>query len=148
MLLFEQEVLHEEIKVSYQWKDVKINMCNEAWHLVGIYKDGLVVLTVAYHSYEALQSLARSLNKQTFQPDHWLLINNSPQSAGQIQLAAKCEISIIEGGEGDGFGQGCNRGLAQLHCQHWNGWVWLLNPDITLRESNILNSLRIFVMKE
>ena len=75
---------------------------------------GIALLTVAYHSHEALDSLARDLLRQTRQPCQWLLVNNSPESSGELRIRTRCPLSILQGREGDGFGEGCNRGLEKL----------------------------------
>ena len=109
--------------------------------MVSTSETGLVVLTVAYHSNKALRSLAKDLSDQSYQPGHWLIVNNSPNSGGSITLDAHCRISIINGHEGDGFGQGCNRGLDELHRQGWVGWIWLLNPDTTFLNDETLQQI-------
>ncbi len=103
---------------------------------------GLAIITVAYHSHKPLSDLANDLNLQTCQPEHWLIVNNSPRSAEPINLDVKCEFSIVNGEEGSGFGQGCNRGLDQLNDQGWTGWVWLLNPDTMFLELDTLEKLQ------
>ncbi len=94
------------------------------------------MLSVAYHSQQVLSDLAVSLGMQITQPYQWLVINNSPESAGSISLEASCKTTIIRGIEGEGFSEGCNRGLEQLQSSGWKGWVWLLNPDTTLPQQN------------
>ena len=99
---------------------------------------GLVVLTIAYHSNKSLQALARDLFDQTKQPKKWIIVNNSPESAGSINLKGPFPISVIKGVEGAGFGEGCNRGFEELISQGWPGWVWLLNPDIRIKEKETI----------
>ncbi len=103
----------------------------------------LVVLTVAYHSQESLVELSSHLHRQTCQPEKWLVVNNSPESAGALKLIAKCPILTIEGQEGDGFSQGCNRGLVALQNEQWSGWVWILNPDITFLDCKTIEKLKL-----
>ena len=98
----------------------------------------IVLLTVAYHSHQALVDLAGDLVEQKLQPKKWLVVNNSPLSVPPIQLEAQCNISLISGKEGEGFGQGCNRGLDYLQNQGWCGWVWLLNPDTELPDKETI----------
>jgi GT2 family glycosyltransferase len=49
---------------------------------------------------------------------------------------------LLEGQEGDDFSTGFNRGLNWLTSRGWNSWVWLLNPDVTLKDSNTLAKLK------
>ncbi len=102
---------------------------------------GIILLTVAYHSEKALLALAADLRRQTIQPQKWLVVNNSPQSSCVLDLQAYCPVNLIEGLEGDGFGQGCNRGLDHLEAEGWEGWVWLLNPDTELLANNTIELL-------
>jgi GT2 family glycosyltransferase len=119
-----------------------------------------VLLSVAYHSQGALERLAADLARQSFRPGTWLVVDNSPESAplnaqtlGQSACpcaasgktaggrAAGMLVELLRGREGDGFGAGCNRGLAHLARQGWRGWVWLLNPDIALPMGNEVERL-------
>jgi N-acetylglucosaminyl-diphospho-decaprenol L-rhamnosyltransferase len=47
-------------------------------------------------------------------------------------------LERLEGKEGAGFGEGCNQGLETLARDGWGGWVWLLNPDTSLGEPDLL----------
>ncbi len=105
-------------------------------------ESGLAMLTVAYHSQAALSLLSEDLKRQTFQPFKWLVVNNSPESAPPIRLEISCAVSIIDGQEGDGFGVGCNRGMAWLDRLGWKGWVWLINPDTSLPDPETIKNLR------
>lgn len=99
----------------------------------------LALVTVAYHSQQALESLAQDLARQQQCQFVWLLVNNAPLSAPlkQEQLACRgVEIQIINGQEGEGFGRGCNRAFEVLKAQGFKGWVWLLNPDTQLRRGD------------
>ena len=99
----------------------------------------LALVTVAYHSQQALESLAQDLARQQQCQFVWLLVNNAPLSAPlkQEQLACRgVEIQIINGQEGEGFGRGCNRAFEILKAQGFKGWVWLLNPDTQLRRGD------------
>ena len=110
---------------------------------MSIENHGLVVLTVAYHSHQALENLALDLARQRKPPKQWLVVNNSPNSEGPLKLDVPFDLFIIEGSEGDGFSQGCNAGLEQLQFQGWEGWVWLLNPDIALVEPDTIQCLEL-----
>ncbi len=101
----------------------------------------LVVLTVAYHSQQALKALAEDFGRQTKEPNLWIVVNNSPQSAEPLLIGDKGYIKILEGNEGDGFGIGCNRGLDYLLDHQWEGWVWLLNPDAVLLETSTIEDI-------
>ena len=99
----------------------------------------LALVTVAYHSQQAIESLAQDLARQQQCQFVWLLVNNAPLSAPlkQEQLACReVEIQIINGQEGEGFGRGCNRAFDVLKAQGFKGWVWLLNPDTQLRRGD------------
>jgi N-acetylglucosaminyl-diphospho-decaprenol L-rhamnosyltransferase len=99
----------------------------------------LALVTVAYHSQQAIESLAQDLARQQQCQFVWLIVNNAPLSAAlkPEQLACKgVEIKIISGQEGEGFGRGCNRAFEVLEAQGFKGWVWLLNPDTNLRRGD------------
>lgn len=99
----------------------------------------LALVTVAYHSQQALESLAQDLARQEQCQFVWLLVDNAPLSAPlkPEQLACRgVEIQIINGQEGEGFGRGCNRAFDHLAAAGFNGWVWLLNPDTQLRRGD------------
>jgi len=102
------------------------------------------VVTVAYGSGASLPSLADDLARQSQPPSHWVLVDNSPMSA---PLAVEClgrgplQPLRVEGHEGAGFGEGCNRGFEALRSLGWTGWIWLLNPDIGLPEGRELERL-------
>lgn len=99
----------------------------------------LALVTVAYHSQQALESLAMDLARQEQCQFVWLLVDNAPLSAPlkPEQLACRgVEIQIINGQEGEGFGRGCNRAFDHLAAAGFNGWVWLLNPDTQLRRGD------------
>lgn len=99
----------------------------------------LALVTVAYHSQQALESLAQDLARQEQCQFVWLLVDNAPLSAPlkPEQLACRgMEIQIINGQEGEGFGRGCNRAFDHLAAAGFNGWVWLLNPDTQLRRGD------------
>ncbi|MFM7675659.1 MAG: glycosyltransferase family 2 protein [Synechococcus sp.] len=103
----------------------------------------LAILTVAYHSQAPLEQLAADLARQGRGPDRWLVVDNAPISAPLRISGALAALPLerIEGREGAGFGEGCNRGLAALASQGWQGWVWLLNPDTSLQEPGLIESL-------
>ena len=109
---------------------------------MSIKTNSIVILTIAYHSQPSLLSLGRDLARQSSHPDRWIVVDNSPLSAEKINLNAPFPISVIRGEEGAGFSEGCNRGLDLLLTQNWDGWVWLLNPDICLKEDNIIADLK------
>ena len=99
----------------------------------------LALVTVAYHSQQALESLAQDLARQQQCKFRWLLVDNAPLSSPLKPEQLGCrevEIQIINGQEGDGFGRGCNRAFEVLKAQGFNGWVWLLNPDTQLRRGD------------
>lgn len=117
----------------------------------GQQQDGapLAILTVAYCSHEPLKLMAHELMQQTVSPFTWLIVDNSPDTAGPIECTLRersetierLNIKVISGIDGDGFGAGCNRGFAELESTGWNGWIWLLNPDILFKKSNTLEQL-------
>ena len=99
----------------------------------------LALVTVAYHSQQALESLAMDLARQEQCQFVWLLVDNAPLSAPlkPEQLACRgVEIQIINGQEGEGFGRGCNRAFDHLAAAGFNGWVGLLNPDLQMRRGH------------
>lgn len=102
-------------------------------------------MTVAYHSQEPLEGLAADLIRQTQPPLQWLVVDNAPLSSPlrrKGSLAApesdRLALLIVGGEEGAGFGEGCNRALDILERQGWTGWVWLLNPDASLPEPDLI----------
>ena len=92
----------------------------------------LAIITVGYNSNFSLRSLAGSLEKQTVKPSLWIVVDNAPVSSPVFMPKPTFPNIIINGKEGDGFGQGCNNGLSYLDNQSWQGWTWLLNPDTIL----------------
>ncbi len=106
------------------------------------------MVTVAYASAAVLPALARDLAAQSSPPDLWLLVDNSPQSAPldpdllTTAAAAGLKLRPIGGHEGAGFAAGCNQALDLLAEEHWDGWVWLLNPDTGLPIGDELACLR------
>lgn len=105
----------------------------------------LAIVTVAYHSQAPLEGLAADLIRQTQPPIQWLVVDHAPLSAplrrtGSLAApeADRLGLQIVRGEEGAGFGEGCNRGFAILERQGWTGWVWLLNPDASLPEPDLI----------
>ena len=84
-----------------------------------------VVLSVAYHSLEALQQLGADLARQSLHPFRWLVVDNSPESAplraSDLSGGGGLPLDLVAGREGDGFGAGCNRGFEHLSRQGWGG---------------------------
>ena len=103
----------------------------------------LAILTVAYHSQGPLERLAADLARQGRRPERWLVVDNAPASAPLRITPALAALPLerIEGQEGAGFGEGCNRGLSALASEGWGGWVWLLNPDTSLAEPQLIETL-------
>ncbi|WP_322774148.1 glycosyltransferase family 2 protein [Synechococcus sp. CBW1107] len=106
-----------------------------------------VVLSVAYHSLDALQQLGRDLARQSLLPFCWLVVDNSPESAplrpGDLTAAGDLQLELVTGRERDGFGSGCNRGFEHLARRGWGGWIWLLNPDTALPAGDELERLSL-----
>lgn len=104
-----------------------------------------VVLSVAYHSLDALQQLGCDLARQSLHPFCWLVVDNSPQSAplraSDLGAGGVLQLELVAGREGDGFGAGCNRGFEYLARRGWEGWIWLLNPDTALPTGHELERL-------
>ncbi len=104
-----------------------------------------VVLSVAYHSLDALQQLGCDLARQSLHPFCWLVVDNSPQSAplraSDLIAGGVLQLELVAGLEGDGFGAGCNRGFEYLARRGWEGWIWLLNPDTALPTGHELERL-------
>lgn len=108
----------------------------------------LAIVTVAHHSDAVLPTLALGLANQGLAPAHWVVVDNSPLSspvASERLKVSGCApplaLRLLQGEEGDGFGEGCNRALAWLEQQGWRGWVWLLNPDTVLPRADALQNL-------
>jgi N-acetylglucosaminyl-diphospho-decaprenol L-rhamnosyltransferase len=100
----------------------------------------LAILTVAYRSQQPLEQLATDLARQSLKPNRWLVVDNAPRSA-PLRISEPLKglpLECLEGKEGAGFGEGCNQGLEALAREGWGGWVWLLNPDTTLGEPDLL----------
>jgi N-acetylglucosaminyl-diphospho-decaprenol L-rhamnosyltransferase len=103
-----------------------------------------VVVTVAYDSGAVLPALAADLARQSRPPRAWLVVDNSPLSAPlclETLAAPNLAVRPLAGGEGDGFGAGCNRAFDRLEAEGWHGWVWLLNPDTALPRGEELAQL-------
>jgi N-acetylglucosaminyl-diphospho-decaprenol L-rhamnosyltransferase len=103
-----------------------------------------VVVTVAYDSGAVLPGLATDLARQSRPPEAWLVVDNSPLSAPlavETLAAPGLAVRPLSGGEGEGFGAGCNRALERLDAEGWRGWVWLLNPDTALPRGHELAQL-------
>ncbi|MCS5698521.1 glycosyltransferase [Cyanobium sp. FGCU-52] len=103
-----------------------------------------MVVTVAYDSGAVLPALAADLARQSRPPRAWLVVDNSPLSAPlRLETLAIPPLAVhrLAGGEGDGFGAGCNRALDRLEAEGWRGWVWLLNPDTALPRGEELAQL-------
>ena len=103
-----------------------------------------MVVTVAYDSGAVLPALAADLTRQSRPPRHWLVVDNSPLSAPlclETLAAPNLAVRRLAGGEGDGFGAGCNRAFDRLAAEGWRGWVWLLNPDTALPRGEELAQL-------
>ena len=72
-----------------------------------------------------------------------MVVNNSPASDDLLELNLPFPTSFIDGEEGDGFSKGCNRAFDELIKQNWQGWIWLLNPDISLKHANSIEKLQV-----
>ena len=108
---------------------------------MSIENQGIVLLSVAYHSDKPLRKLADELSLQTKRPKRWIVIDNSPLTSTQIEIHTEFKTDIVVGKEGDGFAKGCNLGLDFLLEIGWEGWVWLLNPDTELQNKNLIKEL-------
>lgn len=104
-----------------------------------------VVLSVAYHSLDALQQLGSDLERQSLPPVCWVVVDNSPESAplkaSELTTGSRLKVELVTGQQGDGFGGGCNRGFEHLALHGWGGWIWLLNPDTALPGGDELQRL-------
>lgn len=101
---------------------------------------GLAIVTVAYASQAPLEHLAADLSRQRRLPQRWLVVDNAPSSS-PLRLSSALRAAAaerVEGREGEGFGEGCNRAFERLAAERWEGWVWLLNPDTTLADATVL----------
>jgi len=103
----------------------------------------LVIVSVAYDSQGPLERLAEDLALQTLRPKRWLVVDNAPRSA-PLQLTPPllqvgCERIVAE--EGGGFGSGCNRAFDALAAEGWQGWIWLVNPDVSLPDPALIAQL-------
>ncbi|MBD2550363.1 glycosyltransferase family 2 protein [Microcystis elabens FACHB-917] len=110
----------------------------------GQHRAELAIVTVAYHSQAPLERLAADLALQNHWPQRWLVVDNAPQSA-PLRLSPRLKalpVERISGREGAGFGEGCNRGFEILAALGWQGWVWLLNPDISLVDPDVIGRLQ------
>ena len=103
----------------------------------------LTILTVAYHSQAPIEQLGADLARQSRLPQRWLVVDNAPDS-NPLQITpplAALPLKRISGVEGAGFGEGCNQGFQSLAAEGWQGWVWLLNPDASLGEPDLIERL-------
>ena len=101
----------------------------------------LVVVSVAYHSAEPLAKLAADLARQQLPPQRWLVVDNSPLSAPLAaealqRILGPVPLQLLLGEQGQGFGVGCNRAFDWLAAAGFKDWVWLLNPDTSLRRGD------------
>lgn len=115
----------------------------------------LAIITVAHHSQRPLEALARQMAEQSEPPAHWIVVDNAPLSAplqrrGALagDTAACLGLEFLTGVEGAGFGAGCNQGLEWLAQREWTGWVWLLNPDTSLPEVDLLARLALLLAQQ
>ena len=107
----------------------------------------LVVVSVAYHSQRPLTSLAADLARQTQPPQSWMVVDNAPDSGplDPAPLQAKLgpiPLRVLQGRQGWGFAAGCNTAFAALQQRGYRGWIWLLNPDISLPAGHELERLQ------
>ena len=107
----------------------------------------LVVVSVAYHSQSPLTSLAKDLARQTHPPQRWVVVDNAPELAPLDPTAIRAvlgtvPLQLVLGRQGWGFAAGCNAAFDALDQWGYRGWIWLLNPDVSLPAGNELESLQ------
>ena len=113
----------------------------------------LVVVSVAYHSQRPLASLAADLSRQIQPPQSWMVVDNAPESAPldpdplQAALGA-VPLRLLKGSQGGGFAAGCNAAFDALEQLGYRGWIWLLNPDVSLPAGNELESLQLLLQDQ
>ena len=107
----------------------------------------LVVVSVAYHSQSPLTSLAEDLARQTHPPQSWVVVDNAPELAPLDPTPLRAvlgtvSLQLVLGRQGWGFAAGCNAAFDALEQLGHRGWIWLLNPDVSLPTGNELESLQ------
>ena len=110
----------------------------------------LVVVSVAYHSQSPLTSLAQDLARQNHPPQSWVVVDNAPELAPLDPTPLRAVLGAVplrelQGRQGWGFAAGCNAAFDALEQWGYRGWIWLLNPDVSLPAGNELVSLQLLL---
>lgn len=88
----------------------------------------LGVVTVSYHSQEALEGLIASLAESAVAPAATVVVNNAPED--QLELPALDGLSVVPAPGNVGYGGGINLGARALPPEV--EWVLVTNPDVRL----------------
>ena len=96
----------------------------------------LGVVTVSYHSQDALEGLVDSLADSGVAPAATVVVNNAPDDA--LELPALAGLTIIAAPGNLGYGGGINLGARALPPEV--EWLLITNPDVRL-EADALGTL-------
>lgn len=86
----------------------------------------LAVVTVSYHSRDALAGLIESLGSSSLAPAETVVVNNAPED--RLELPDLEGLRVVEAGRNLGYGAGINRGVHSLPPEI--EWVLITNPDV------------------
>lgn len=96
----------------------------------------LAVVTVSYHSQEALEGLIESLGASGVMPAATIVVNNA--SDDRLELPALAGLKVVAAPKNLGYGGGVNLGARALPADV--EWVLITNPDVRL-EADALGTL-------
>lgn len=101
----------------------------------------LAIVVVNYHCTAEIKRLLDSIGRSLLfgvNLQVWI-VNNSPQDFSLESLPEFQSFStqIIDSPDNIGFGRACNLAIAQLWSQQPRPWIWLLNPDTTVRPNTL-----------
>lgn len=92
----------------------------------------LALVTVSYHSGDALQALLASLERSTVLPAHTIVVDNAGEGA-ELAASAKSLLpgfEIIDAGGNLGYGGGVNKAVGRLaDVAPEVEWIVIANPD-------------------
>lgn len=101
----------------------------------------VAVVTVSYHSKDALVGLVTSLAESGISPAATVVVNNAPDDA--LDLPAFDGLTVIDAPGNVGYGAGVNLGEHALPPEI--EWVLITNPDVRLEPDALATLLEIGV---
>jgi N-acetylglucosaminyl-diphospho-decaprenol L-rhamnosyltransferase len=87
---------------------------------------GVAVVVVTHNSARHLAALGNALSSGSVVPTRMLVVDNA-STDDTVACAVSSGFEVLETGSNDGFGAGCNAGLAAVS----NEFVLICNPDVT-----------------